>query len=158
MEEYCIIYGKSDNNPGPFVFAVSKDQLMINNFREEHYHLCAGGEVLNDNQYENYCYDYEIIYHLGHYMTQQMVTDFRQYCTSIFNRVFAITDSLHELDYLIFSDVEQEIVDEGFGLFSETLYDLVPVENISPEDDMYASILDLDICVERFLSQYQPNY
>ena len=52
-QEYCIIYGCNDNDPGPFVIGVTKDQDMINGFREEHYHFCRGGNVVIDSMYDN---------------------------------------------------------------------------------------------------------
>ena len=77
MNEYCIIYGKNNSNPGPFIVAVSKDQNMINGFREEHYHFCAGGEVAVDVFYDNLADDYEIEYKGGHYMTPLMTNCYR---------------------------------------------------------------------------------
>ena len=80
-QEYCVIYGYNESEPGPFIIGVTKDQSMIDGFREEHYHFCKGGEVLVDSFYDNLAPDYEIQYISGHYMTPAMITEFMRYLT-----------------------------------------------------------------------------
>lgn len=161
VEEYCIIYGRTDNNPGPFILAVSNDQDMINGFREEHYHLCRGGEIVNDNRFDMFSGDYMVEEYMGHFMTQRMITDFCQYCTSVFNSLFAITDTLErDLDYLKFNEEEQNVVDDGFGLLCEILSNVAPIEtrDLMEQGHIYADVLCIDKCLERFLATYQPEY
>lgn len=159
-EEYCIIYGTTDNNPGPFVLAVSNDQEMINGFREEHYHICRGGEIVNDSRYDIFAGDYEIQEYMGHYMTQRMITDFCQYCTSIFNSLWSITDTIErELQYIKFNPDEQSVVDDGFGLLCEILSQSAPIEtrDIMEQGHIYADVLYIEKCLEGFLATYQPS-
>lgn len=158
-EEYCVIYGGSDENPGPFVIAVSKDQEMINGFREEHYHFCKNGEIINDGQYENFMYDYEISYKLGHYITPAMLTEFTSYLTSIYNRIYQISDTYErELCHLLFNEADQLIVDDGFGLLAEHLADMVPIELSDEVDDsLYGSVLNIEKCLDQFMSTYKPS-
>lgn len=161
IEEYCIIYGHTDSNPGPFILAVSKDQEMINGFREEHYHLCRGGEIIKDTRYDVFAGDYMVEEYMGHFMTQRMITDFCQYCTSVFNSIYAITDTLErDLSYLKFGPDEQHVVDDGFGLLCEILSAVAPIEtkDMMEQGHIYADILYIDKCLERFLSTYQPEY
>ena len=93
-QEYVIIYGRTDSDPSPFIVAVSKDQNMINGFREEHYQFCAGGEVVVDGFYDNLADDYEIEYKGGHYMTPLMTTKFMEYLTSVY-----IPATVNNLEY-----------------------------------------------------------
>lgn len=165
-QEYCIIYGCNDNNPGPFIVAVTKDQNMINGFREEHYHFCRGGEVMVDSFYDNLASEYEIQYTGGHYLTPIMITKFIEYLTSVYNQFFMLFDNLESnVDNLIFNEVEQEIVDDGFSLLRDHLNDLVYSVNMSNvygeadivEDSVYGSILNIPLCLERFLQTFQPE-
>lgn len=159
MEEYCIIYGHSDNNPGPFVIAVSDNQEFINGFREEHYHLCKGGEIVKDNRRDVFS-DYEIQLHCGHYMTPKMVTDFCEYTTHLYNQLMGITDMIErDMNYFKFDDNDQEIIDEGFALLLEIVSDSAPVEYGCELDDIIdgCSVFDLPECLDVFLASYQPN-
>lgn len=161
VDQYCIIYGGSEYNPGPFVLAVSKDQNMINGFREEHYHICRGGEICEDSRYNTFSSDYEIEYYMGHYMTQKMVTEFCQYCTSIYNIVYAITDTLErELCYLKFDESDQDIIDDGFGLLNEQMINTAPIElcDLVEQGHVYGSVLDIEACLDKFLSTYEPTF
>lgn len=161
MNEYCIIYGTSDVDPGPFVLAVSKDQSMINGFREEHYHICRNGEICEDNRYETFSSDYEIQLYMGHFMTQKMITDFCQHCTSIYNCLWSISDTIErELEYFKFDDYEHDILNDGFGLLAEQLSDITPLElsNLSEQDGhVYGSVLNIESCLEKFLATYSPK-
>ena len=58
--QYCLIYGSTDENPGLFIIGVSKNQNMINGFREEHYHFCVHGEVVRGYDYDKLAPDFEI--------------------------------------------------------------------------------------------------
>ena len=52
--------GKTWQKNSMFIMAVSKDQNMINGFREQHYQYCRGGEIVRDNKYYDYAGDFEI--------------------------------------------------------------------------------------------------
>lgn len=158
-KEYCIIYGHSDKDPGPFVLAVSDNQEMINGFREEHYHLCKGGEIVKDNMYDNYK-DYHIENQCGHYMTPMMITGFCEYCRSLFNKLVEITDMIErDLSYFRFDDSDQDKIDDGFTLLLEILTDSAPVEYECELDDILngCSVFDLPECLDNFLAIYQPD-
>ena len=168
MNEYCIIYGKNSENPGPFIVAVSKDQNMINGFREEHYQFCTGGEIVVDGFYDNIADDYEIEYKGGHYMTPVMTTKFMEYLTSVYNQLFSISDTLErDLEHLIFTETEQRIVDEGFGLLLEHLQNMSYTMNIATaydfdtsdiiEDSVYGATLNIPECLDRFMSTFEPE-
>ena len=165
-QQYCVIYGYNDNDPGPFIIGVTKNQDMINGFREEHYHFCRGGEILNDGMYEQLASDYEIEYSSGHYITPKMLTEFMEYLTAEFNQITMLTDALlRDSEYLIFNETEQDILTEGLDFLHETLYeasygmhiDNTYGSNDSINDSIYASILDIPKCLDRFLSTYQPS-
>lgn len=168
MEEYMIIYGRTDSDPGPFVVAVSKDQNMINGFREEHYHFCADGEVVIDGFYDNLVSDYEIEYKGGHYMTPVMTTKFLEYLTSVYNQLFSLADTIErDIDHLIFSEVEQEMVEEGYGLLMEHLQNMSYTMNIATpydydatdiiEDSVYGATLNIPECLDRFMATFEPE-
>lgn len=164
-QEYCIIYGCNDVDPGPFVVGVTKDQDMINGFREEHYHFCKGGNVVIDSFYDNLSADYEIRYSGGHYLTPKMITDFMQYLTAEYNQLTMLIDALsRDVEYFKFNETEQDIISEGLGFLHETLYETsygMHMENKYGSDDIldsiYASVLDVPECLNRFLSTYQPE-
>ena len=165
-QEYCIIYGCNDNDPGPFVIGVTKDQDMINGFREEHYHFCRGGNVVIDSMYDNLAADYEITYSAGHYLTPKMITDFIQYLTAEFNQITMLVDTLsRDVDYLNFNETEQDILTDGLVFLHEILYEASYSfhrdnnygSNDEILDSVYASVLDVPACLERFLSTYQPS-
>lgn len=155
MTEYCVIYGSSDDRPEPFIFGVTNNQQLINGFREEHYHICVGAEIRNDNGYDNYI-DYEIMEYLGHFITNKMLTDFCDYCTSIFNRIYGITDTIEmDVSYLKFDENEEEIVDDGFGLLFEIMCSAAPLElHEMKNNSIYDDVLDIHKCLEEFLSTY----
>ena len=165
MKEYCVIYGYNDNDPGPFIVAVTTNQDMINGFREEHYHFCIGGEVLVDSFYDNISSDYEILRFMGHYVTPIMMTDFTNYLVSVYNGIYKCIDSLeNDIDNINFTDDEREIVDMGFGLVKEHLENLVYNMNIAGDysdddliDSIYAELLNIPECLNRFLATYQPK-
>ena len=166
MEEYCIIYGCNDNDPGPFIIGVTKDQNMINGFREEHYHFCRGGEVVVDSFYNNLSSEYEIQYMAGHYLTPIMITKFMEYLTAQYNQLFMYFDNIErDLDNLRFSEAEYEILDDGFGLLREHLGELMYTVNTLNiygeadiiEDSVYGAILNIPLCLEKFLSTFQPE-
>lgn len=165
MKEYCVIYGYNDNDPGPFIVAVTTNQDMINGFREEHYHFCIGGEVLVDSFYDNISSDYEILRFMGHYVTPIMMTDFTNYLVSVYNGIYKCIDSLeNDIDNINFTDDEREIVDMGFGLVKEHLENLVYNMNIVGDysdddlvDSIYAELLNIPECLNRFLATYQPK-
>ena len=165
MKEYCVIYGYNDNDPGPFIAAVTTNQDMINGFREEHYHFCIGGEVLVDSFYDNISSDYEILRFMGHYVTPIMMTDFTNYLVSVYNGIYKCIDSLeNDIDNINFTDDEREIVDMGFGLVKEHLENLVYNMNIAGDysdddliDSIYAELLNIPECLNRFLATYQPK-
>jgi len=165
MKEYCVIYGCNDNDPGPFIVAVTTNQDMINGFREEHYHFCIGGEVLVDSFYDNISSDYEILRFMGHYVTPIMMTDFTNYLVSVYNGIYKCIDSLeNDIDNINFTDDEREIVDMGFGLVKEHLENLVYNMNIVGDysdddlvDSIYAELLNIPECLNRFLATYQPK-
>ena len=166
MEEYCVIYGYNDNDPGPFIIAVTKNQDMINGFREEHYHFCRGGEVMVDCFYNNLSADYEIQYTAGHYLTPVMITAFIDYLTAQYNTIFKCLEHIEsDVDNLKFDDDEREVLDDGFGFLREHLQDIVYSMNISYgygssdeiNDSVYAGLLNIPLCLERFLSTYQPQ-
>lgn len=165
-QEYCVIYGGTDSNPGPFIIAVSKDQNMINGFREEHYHFCKGGEILVDKFYNNLVDDFEIRYISGHYVTPVMMTKFMEYLTSVFNQVCMLLDTIDtNIDDLKFDEEELYIISEGFDLLREQTYGIAYTMNVSDpycsdnllEDSIYASILNVEECLERFMSIYEPE-
>lgn len=157
--EYCIIYGGTDFNPGPFIIGVSNDQKMINGFREEHYHFCKGGKIVNDNRYYDLAADYEISYKGGHYMTPVMVTKFIDYLTAIYNQLSQVLDVYERnLEYLLFNENDQDIVDDGFGLLSEHLSDIIPIElSEIIEESIYGSVLNIEKCLDDFISIYEPD-
>ena len=164
-QQYCVIYGFNDNDPGPFIIGVTKDQNMINGFREEHYHFCKGGEILTDSFYDNLSSDYEIRYVDGHYITPVMMTDFMNYLTSEYNQLSMLVDTLtRDSEYLKFSDDEQDIISDGLGFLQEILYEVsygVHIDNKYGSDDIlqdsiYASLLNIPECLNRFLAAYQP--
>lgn len=167
MEQtYCIIYGYNDNDPGPFIIGVTKDQNMINGFREEHYQFCKGGTVITDRCYDDLASDYEIRYSAGHYLTPKMITEFMQYLTTEYNQLTSIIDMLtRDTDYLKLNETEQDIITEGIGFLNETLYELSYGFHMEDRygtndeilDSIYASVLDIPVCLDRFLSTYQPN-
>lgn len=165
-QEYCVIYGFNDVDPGPFIIGVTKDQNMINGFREEHYHFCKGGEILVDSFYDNLSNDYEIQYLAGHYLTPVMITKFMEYLTAQYNQLFMLYDNIdRDIDNFIFNEVEQEIVDDGFGLLRDHLGELsytINTLNIYGtadviEDSVYGAILNIPLCLEQFLSTYKPE-
>ena len=165
-QEYCIIYGCNNVDPGPFIIGVTKDQNMINGFREEHYHFCKGGEIMVDSFYDNLASDYEIQYLAGHYLTPMMITKFMEYLTAQYNQLFMYFDNIErDLDNLRFSEYEYEILDDGFGLLREHLGELMYTVNTLNiygeadviEDSVYGAILNIPLCLERFLASYQPE-
>lgn len=165
-QQYCVIYGYNDNDPGPFIIGVTKNQDMINGFREEHYHFCRGGEILTDNLYEQLSFDYEITYSSGHYLTPKMLTEFMEYLTAEFNQLTMLADAINrDAEYLIFNETEQDIISDGLGFLHEILYEAscgLHMDNkygsIDPlNDSIYASILDIPKCLDKFLSKYQPS-
>ena len=165
-QEYCVIYGFNDVDPGPFIIGVTKDQNMINGFREEHYHFCKGGEILVDSFYDNLSSDYEIQYLAGHYLTPIMITKFMEYLTAQYNQLFMLYDNIdRDIDNFIFNEVEQEIIDDGFGLLRDHLGELsytINTLNIYGtadviEDSVYGAILNIPLCLEQFLSTYKPE-
>lgn len=165
-QQYCVIYGYNDNDPGPFIIGVTKNQDMINGFREEHYHLCRGGEILTDNLYEQLSSDYEIMYTSGHYLTPKMLTEFMEYLTAEFNQLTMLADAINrDAEYLVFNETEQDIISDGLGFLHEILYEAscgLHMDNkygsMDPlNDSIYASILDIPKCLDKFLSTYQPS-
>ena len=165
-QEYCVIYGYNESEPGPFIIAVTKDQKMIDGFREEHYHFCRGGEVLVDCFYDNLSADYEIQYISGHYMTPAMITDFMRYLTAQCNQICMLLDTIErDSEYLRFSEEEREIVDEGFSFLRDHIQDMAYIMNMGNnygsaneiDDTVYASILNVPECLDRFLSFYRPE-
>lgn len=167
-QEYVIIYGRTDSDPGPFIVAVSKDQNMINGFREEHYHFCVGGEVVVDGFYDNLASEYEIEYKGGHYLTPLMTTKFMEYLTSVYNQLFNIADTLErDLEHFIFTETEQNIIDDGFGLLMEHLQNMSYTMNIATpydfdasdviEDSIYGATLNVPECLDRFMSIFVPE-
>ena len=167
-QEYVIIYGRTDSDPSPFIVAVSKDQNMINGFREEHYHFCAGGEVAVDVFYDNLADDYEIEYKGGHYMTPLMTTKFMEYLTSVYNQLFSIADTIErDIEHFIFTESEQNIIDEGFGLLMEHLQNMSYTMNVATpydfnasdviEDSVYGATLNIPECLDRFMSSFEPE-
>ena len=165
-QEYCVIYGGTDTNPGPFIIAVSKDQNMINGFREEHYHFCKGGEILIDQFYDNLANDFEIRYISGHYLTPVMLTKFMEYLTSVFNTVCMLVDNIDScIDDLKFDEDELSIISEGMDLLREQTYGLSYTMNVPDhygsndgiDDSIYASILNVELCLDRFMETYEPE-
>lgn len=166
-QEYCIIYGHSDVDPGPFILAVTKDQSMIDGFREEHYHLCKGGEIAVDGFYDNLSSDYEIQYTGGHYLTPVMITDFINYLTAEYNQLYMLFDNIErDLDNLVFNDdVQRDVVIDGIDILRDHLSNLMYTMNTDGrygeadmiEDSVYGSILNIPLCLDRFLSTYQPT-
>lgn len=157
-EEYCVIYGATDENPAPFVIAVSKDQSMINGFREEYWHLCKGGEILSDGGYDTFSSDYEIQLYMGRYMTPMMITKFNEYVTSIFNRMWSLVDNLDNMrDNLKFTESDDVDVNDGLGFLQEILSEIVPIEMFNGEGSVYGNVLDIDKCLERFISIFIPE-
>lgn len=167
-QEYCIIYGSTEADPGPFILAVSKDQNLINGFREEHYQFCKAGEVVVDGFYDNLASDYEISYKSGHYMTPIMVTKFMEYLTSVYNQLFSIADVLErDLEHFIFTESEQEIIDDGFGLLMEHLQNMSYTMNVATpydfdasdiiEDSVYGATLNIPECLDRFMATFEPD-
>ena len=139
---------------------------MINGFREEHYHICRGGEVLIDSFYKNLSADYEIQYIAGHYLTPVMITAFVDYLTTQYNTIFKCLEHIEsDIDNLKFSDDERDVLDDGFGFLREHLQDIVYTMNISYgygssdeiTDSVYAGLLKIPLCLERFLATYQPQ-
>lgn len=159
MDEYCIIYGGTDSNPGPFIIAVSKDQNLINGFREEHYHFCRGGEVVCDNNYNDLASDFEIEYKGGHYMTPVMTTKFIEYLTNIYNQLHLLADVFdRETPNLRFTDEEHEMVEEGLYFLFDHLTNMVPYEIADVvEESVYGSILNIEKCLDDFISVYEPE-
>lgn len=165
-QEYCVIYGGTDTNPGPFIIAVSKDQNMINGFREEHYHFCKGGEILIDQFYDNLASDFEIRYISGHYLTPVMLTKFMEYLTSVFNTVCMLVDNIDGcIDDLKFDEDEISILSEGMDLLREQTYGLSYTMNVPDhygsndgiDDTIYATILNVELCLDRFMEIYEPE-
>jgi hypothetical protein len=165
-QEYCIIYGYNDVDPGPFIIGVTKDQNMIDGFRQEHYHFCRGGEVTIDGFYDNLAPDYEIQYTGGHYLTPVMITEFIEYLTAEYNQLFMLFDNIErDVDNLIFNEAEQAVVEEGIDLLREHLNNLMYTMNTEGrygeaniiEDSVYGSILNIPLCLDNFLSTYQPK-
>jgi hypothetical protein len=70
-----------------------------------------------------------------------------------------------DLDNLRFSEVEYEILDDGFGLLREHLGELMYTVNTLNiygeadiiEDSVYGAILNIPLCLEKFLSTFQPE-
>jgi hypothetical protein len=165
-QEYCIIYGYNDVDPGPFIIGVTKDQEMINGFREEHYHFCKGGEVAIDGFYNNLSQDYEIQYTAGHYLTPVMITKFMEYLTAEYNQLFMYYDIIErDIDNLIFNEYDMEVVEEGISTLRDHLGELMYTVNTLNiygeadiiEDSVYGSILNIPLCLDRFLATYQPE-
>ena len=161
MEEYCIIYGGTDKNPGPFIMAVSKDQNMINGCREQHYQYGRGGEIVRDNKYYDYAGDFEITCRNGHYMTPAMETEFMDYLTAIFNQLVQLCDVYETTidEEFVINDYEREIMEDGFGLLSEHLssaqYPLEIADIV--EDSIYGETLNVLYCLDQFMSVYEPT-
>lgn len=157
-EEYCVVYGSTDENPSPFVIGVSKDQSMINGFREEHWHLCKGGEILSDGNYESFSSDYEIQVYMGKYMTPIMITLFNEYVTHIFNRMWGLVDNLDNMrEVLVFDESDDIDVNDGLGFLQEILSEIVPIEMFNGEGSVYGNVLDIDKCLDKFLSGFTPE-
>lgn len=165
-QQYCVIYGYNDNDPGPFIIGVTKNQDMINGFREEHYHFCRGGEILTDNLYDQLSSDYEIMYTSGHYLTPKILTEFMEYLTAEFNQLTMLVDTINrDVEYLIFNETEQDIISDGLDFLHETLYEASYGLHMDEKygtsdpinDSIYASVLNIPECLDRFLSTYQPS-
>lgn len=165
-QQYCVIYGYNDNDPGPFIIGVTKNQDMINGFREEHYHFCRGGEILTDNLYDQLSSDYEIMYTSGHYLTPKILTEFMEYLTAEFNQLTMLVDAINrDVEYLIFNETEQDIISDGLDFLHETLYEASYGLHMDEKygtsdpinDSIYASVLNIPECLDRFLSTYQPS-
>ena len=155
-EEYCIIYASTDSNP-MFVVGVSKDQEMINGFREEHYHFAKYGEVVNDGRYGDFFPDYEIFYQAGHYMTSVMQTEFLDYLTAVYNQFSMLEDVIdRNIYYLNFTDNDESVIYDGFGLLQEHLEGIAPVDFSNVVDD-YGQILNIELCLENFMNIYEPK-
>lgn len=156
-DQYCLIYGSTDENPGLFIIGVSKNQNMINGFREEYYHICKYGEVVDDGQYDKYAGDYEVNCYLGHYMTPVMITDFVDYLTGIYNKFTYISDIYDiNLPNLKFTPKNESIVSEAADLLSSHLSAMVPIELSEVIDDsIYGEVLNIENCLEEFLSTYE---
>lgn len=158
-EEYCIIYGSTDMHPGLFIVGVSKDQDLINGFREEHYHFAKYGEIVNDCDYDDYKFDYEISYKSGHYITPIMITAFCDYLTAIYNQMSAVLDVYERnIEYLKFNENDEEIVSDGLQLLHEHLEGIYPIELADVIDDsIYGSILNIELCLDNFMNNYEPK-
>ena len=158
-DKYCIIYGSTDEHPGLFIMGVSKTQDMINGFREEYYHICKHGEIVDDGQYETYSSDYEINCYLGHYMTPIMVTDFVDYLTGIYNMFTMVSDMYeHNIVGLKLTEKNEEIATEAMDFLTSHLMNMVPMELSDVVDDsIYGKILNIENCLEDFLSTYEPK-
>ena len=101
-------------------------------------------------------------------MTPMMTTKFMEYLTSIYNQLFSIADTLErDLEHLIFTETEQDIIDDGFGLLMEHLQNMSYTMNIATpydfdasdiiEDSVYGATLNIPECLDRFMSSFEPE-
>ena len=99
-------------------------------------------------------------------MTPAMITDFMRYLTAQCNQICMLLDTLErDAEYLRFNEVEQDIVEEGFSFLREHVQDMAYTMNMPNEygssndieDSVYASILNVPLCLERFLAMYRPE-
>ena len=77
-----------------------------------------------------------------------------------------LVDTLsRDVDYLNFNETEQDILTDGLVFLHEILYEASYSfhrdnnygSNDEILDSVYASVLDVPACLERFLSTYQPS-
>lgn len=158
IQEYCIIYTANRYNPSPQVFAVSDNQEYINGFREQFPYKCISGEIVTDSNFENYA-DYKIYEFGGFYLTPLITSAFCDYCRTIYNRLTMISDMIgRDLGYLKFNENDQDVIDHGFGMFEEILYDSAPIEFASDFDEIVngCSIIDIPQCLIDFIETYEP--
>lgn len=158
VKEYCIIYTVTRDNPAPQVFGVSDNQEYINAFREQFGDKCHDGEIVCDCNYDKFA-DHHIYEFAGFYLTPMISTAFCGFCRDIFNRLTMVSDMIgRDLTYLKFNENDQSVVDQGFGVFEENLYDSAPVEYAGDFDEIVngCSILDIPQCMIDFIESYDP--
>lgn len=158
IQEYCIIYTVTRYNPAPQVFAVSDNQEYINGFREQFGNKCSNGEIVCDCNYNKFA-DHQIYEFAGFYLTPMITTAFCDYCKTIFTRLTMISDMIgRDLEYLKFNENDQSVIDQGFGIFEEIIYDSAPVEYASDFDEIVngCSLLDIAQCMIDFIEEYDP--
>lgn len=153
--EYIIIYGSSTYRTEPFILAVTNEQRLINQFKEDFYYICHDYKIKNDNNFDMYS-DYHVTELYGRCLTQKMLTSFYDQYMDIYGIMSNMIDL--DLDIFRWDDNDSEDIISGLGIIDEKIGSYGPVDI---EDMIYEArvLLDLDIVnIEKLLDEFIINF